>query len=405
MRNGGEAEVRVALYSHDAMGLGHLRRNIAIARALVESPLHPSVLILSGVREAASVRLPERTDCLTLPSLHKQDDGSYRSRSLALGVPELIHMRSLAIRGALESFAPHAFVVDKNPLGVFGELEPALGHLAAMGQTRCVLGLRDVLDEPAVVEREWGQTRGTVSVRRFYDAVWVYGDPAVYDPFLDVPGAASVSSQLSFTGYLGPRPHALDPACEAVLRARLEIPTGRIFLCLLGGGQDGWDLAARFANTALPEDAVGVIVTGPFMPSAARRRLATAATLNPRLRVLEFVHEIEKLVAASDRIVAMGGYNTVCEVLAARKPLLLVPRVAPRREQAIRAERLEALGLASVLLPGELATDKLDRWLVASHPEPDPSGIDLGGLLRIPALLAALLAESSEGGRVSAVSA
>jgi predicted glycosyltransferase len=141
------------------------------------------------------------------------------------------------------------------------------------------------------------------------------------------------------------------------------------------------------------------------MPPAARRRLAAAANLNPRLRVLEFVHEIEKLVAASDRIVAMGGYNTVCEVLAARKPLLLVPRVAPRREQAIRAERLEALGLVGVLLPHQLATDQLDRWLDASHPEPDPSAVDLGGLPRIPALLAALLSDRSEGGRVVGASA
>jgi predicted glycosyltransferase len=262
------------------MGLGHLRRNIAIARALVESPLHASVLILSGVREAASVRLPERTDCLTLPSLEKQNDGTYRSRSLALGVPELIHMRSLAIRGALESFAPHAFVVDKNPLGVFGELEPALAGLAAKGQTRCVLGLRDVLDEPAVVDREWRKTRGTESVRRFYDAVWVYGDPAVYDPLREVSGAACVASQLSFTGYLGPRQRELDPVCEAALRERLGIPADRIFLCLLGGGQDGWELASRFARAALPEDAVGVIVTGPFMPRAAGsppRRRSTRA--------------------------------------------------------------------------------------------------------------------------------
>jgi predicted glycosyltransferase len=121
--------------------------------------------------------------------------------------------------------------------------------------------------------------------------------------------------------------------------------------------------------------------------------------------VLEFVHEIEKLMAASDRIVAMGGYNTVCEVLAARKPLLLVPRVAPRHEQAIRAERLEALGLADVLLPHHLATAKLDTWLAASHPEPDPGGIDLGGLPRIPVLLAALLSNRSEGALVGGMSA
>ncbi len=390
-------DLRVALYSHDAMGLGHLRRNLAIARALVDSPLRASVLILSGVREAGALRLPERTDCLALPALFKAADGSYRSRALPLPLPDLIRLRSQAIRGALEAFSPQVLIVDRNPLGLGEELAPALRSLAMRGETRCVLGLRDVLDEPAVVEREWRASRGAEAVRAFFDAVWIYGDPAVYDPLREVPAARSVSDLVSFTGYLGPQQPAPDAACQRAQRAQLRIPDGRLLLCLLGGGQDGLPLAWAFANAQLPDDAVGVIVTGPFMPEPARRRLAAFARSRPRLQVLDFVQDIETLLQGADRIVAMGGYNTVCEALAARKPVLLVPRTRPRREQWLRADRLQALGLIDVVAPCDLAPSALSHWLGGPSHAPDISGVDLAGLSRIPTLLSAVLGAESEG--------
>ena len=43
----GEGGARVLIYSHDTMGLGHLRRCRTIAHSLVERYKHLSVLILS----------------------------------------------------------------------------------------------------------------------------------------------------------------------------------------------------------------------------------------------------------------------------------------------------------------------------------------------------------------------
>jgi predicted glycosyltransferase len=47
--------------------------------------------------------------------------------------------------------------------------------------------------------------------------------------------------------------------------------------------------------------------------------------------------------------VAMGGYNTFCEVLSLDKRALIVPRTEPRLEQLIRASRAAELGLVSML--------------------------------------------------------
>jgi predicted glycosyltransferase len=81
------------------------------------------------------------------------------------------------------------------------------------------------------------------------------------------------------------------------------------------------------------------------MPAEARGRLLRMAAKNPRLEVIKSAPEPTRLLMAADRVVSMGGYNTVSEVLSFEKRALVVPRTTPRREQLIRAERLHALGL------------------------------------------------------------
>ena len=158
---------RIALYSHDSQGLGHLRRNLAIAEAFSRTPGR-AVLLLTGAREAGVFSMPPGTDCLSLPALHKAE-GRYAPRSLGLELGEVIDLRSDMIRAALTRFAPDLLIVDKHPLGVHGEMEPALRALA--GNARVVLGLREVLDDPAVVAREWRRERTVESIHEHYDAV------------------------------------------------------------------------------------------------------------------------------------------------------------------------------------------------------------------------------------------
>ncbi|MDQ3698252.1 MAG: glycosyltransferase, partial [Gemmatimonadota bacterium] len=73
---------RIAMYSHDTQGMGHMRRNLLIAQALGRASPDASILLLFGAREAAALELPPGTECLTLPSLYKDVDGEYRARAL-----------------------------------------------------------------------------------------------------------------------------------------------------------------------------------------------------------------------------------------------------------------------------------------------------------------------------------
>jgi predicted glycosyltransferase len=164
-------------------------------------------------------------------------------------------------------------------------------------------------------------------------------------------------------------------------------------LCLLGGGQDGDRLAETFAEATLPDGACAVIVTGPFMSAKTQDRLMKRAQENPRLRVLSFITEPTMLVDCAERVIAMGGYNTICEVLSFGKRALIVPRVKPRREQIIRAQRLRDLGLIDMVEPDTLNPAALTDWMASDLPPIQAHGkINLNGLDQIPAVAKEVLA-------------
>jgi len=370
-----------------------MRRNVLVARALANAPLNATPLMIAGAPEAADVSTAAGVPCLTLPPFAKCADGHYTSRSLAVKLADLVALRSGTIEAALDAFDPDVFVVDNVPRGAACELDATLGTLRRNGRTRCVLGLRDVLDAPHTVRREWREARNIEAIHDFYDEVWIYGDPSVYDAVRAYGFPNSVATKTRYVGYLDPRARlASTPGSLEPVEGRLSLPDGTLSLCVVGGGQDGDALALAFAEAERPADMNAVIVTGPFMPAAVGARLHRLAAEQPRLRVLGFIPEPLWLLRRADRVIAMGGYNTVCEILSFAKPALIVPRVTPRREQAIRAERMRDLGLLEVVSPDALTPQVVGAWL---HREPRrQSGVrvDLNGLLRVAHLFERLVA-------------
>jgi predicted glycosyltransferase len=132
------------------------------------------------------------------------------------------------------------------------------------------------------------------------------------------------------------------------------------------------------------------------MPWDVRGRIRREAQGRGQFRVLDFVHDPTPLIERADRIVAMGGYNTVCEALSFEKHALIVPRVNPEPEQWIRAQHLRDMGLIEVLHPDQLSAGALSAWLARDlgPPPASRSKIDFNGLIRIPILLEELLTRS-----------
>jgi predicted glycosyltransferase len=391
---------RIALYSHDTMGLGHMRRNLLIAQSLTSSPLDASVLMIAGACQISKFTLPAGADCLSLPSLCKNSEGEYGSRKLDVSLHELSSLRARTIRAALETFGPDMVIIDNVPRGAVGELDQSLVSLR--GRTRFVLGLRDVLDGPNQVRREWACVENFKTIRDYYEAIWVYGDRNVYDLVREYEFPDEVARKVRFVGYLDQRARLQSNSSATEELASLKLRRGPLAVCSVGGGQDGVELAEAFARADLPRDFNAVLLTGPFMSAESRQRLESAASGNSRLRVIEFLAEPLHLLARADRLVSMGGYNTACEVLSLGIPWLVVPRTTPRVEQLVRAERLRELGLADFLLPKELSPKAIGDWLSSGPAQArNTHQIDLSGLIHLPVQAREIMNSSVTSGRKS----
>lgn len=337
---------RVLLYSHDSFGLGHVSRCRTIANAIVEADHSVSVLIISGSPVVGSYEFRSGVDFVRIPGVVKIDTGEYDSANLRMNVEHTLEMRTRIIRDTADIYRPDLFIVDKEPLGLRGEVVPALRLLKDRG-TPLVLGLRDVMDDPAQLAKEWERKNVVPALRDLYDEIWVYGLPQVNKPLTGIDVPPSVRHKMVYTGYLrrelplhGDVPHELE-----------EID-GPFILVTPGGGGDGvelvdWVLAAYEADPNIPYGAV--IVFGPFMPATAREAFKERAATFRNIRTLTFTNNLGALMQNAAGVVAMGGYNTFCEILSFDKRAIIVPRTQPRLEQFIRARAARNIGLIEML--------------------------------------------------------
>lgn len=339
--------VRVLMYSHDTFGLGHLRRCRTIAHSLVEDFKGLHVLIISGSPIAGAFDFKVRVDFVKIPSVIKLHNGEYTSIDRHIELDETLRMRTAMLRDTAKSFDPDVFIVDKEPLGLRGELEDTLAYLKATGCT-LVLGLREVMDSPELLAQEWQRKDMLRRIEALYNEIWVYGPEGFWDPLTGMDVPSSVRSRMTYTGYLERTvPHSHN---------RPQRADGDYILATTGGGGDGADLlrqvlAAYEHDPNLPLPAL--MVLGPFMPTEEREEISRRAERTGRVEIIEFDSRIEKLIADSQGLVGMCGYNTFCEVLSFDKRALMVPRITPRMEQHVRASRAAELGLVDMLQPSE----------------------------------------------------
>ena len=118
----GRKNKRVLIYSHDSFGLGHLRRCREIAHSLVGAIANLTVLILSGSPIIGSFDFRSRVDFVRVPGVIKLRNGEYTPLNLHIDIERTLSMRASIIRHTADVFDPDIFIVDKEPLGLRGEV-------------------------------------------------------------------------------------------------------------------------------------------------------------------------------------------------------------------------------------------------------------------------------------------
>jgi predicted glycosyltransferase len=377
---------RFLFHSNEIVGLGHLRRALGIAGALGDRDPSGGSLIVTGSPIAPFFDLPRGVDTVKLPARARDEDGTPRAPSLGVELDELRELRASIALAATESFAPDVVVVDKVPLGLEGELGATLRSLSG-SSCRVVLGLRDIDDSAARVQRKWTPAMRD-AIERFFDAVLVYG-PSTAPDALKCLGWRDLSVPVHHVGYVATSMPRGGPS---------DLPADYV-LATAGGGHDGATLLTAFARALrlAPLPFPAVIVPGPLMGADE------VASLRELTRGLDVeVHtsrtDMERVIAGARAVVSMAGYNTVAELMRARKPGLLVPRVRPSEEQLVRARELSLRGLQQMLHPDALTPralrSELDALLARPAPALEESAYD--GSRRAAEILAGLAGANGE---------
>jgi len=337
--------MNILMYSHDTYGLGHIRRSMALAQSM-QNDEH-NIIILTGSPIVGRFDFPQGIDFVRVPGMIKQSNELYVPYSIRVEPAMALSIRQNIILSTAQAFKPSLFLVDKAPLGLKHEVVPTLSWLRENNPgCNVVLGLRDIMDSPQSTIEEWKRKNIYGALDELYSEIWVYGSRDIYDPVKEYEIPAHIAAKIRFTGYI-PRQIPLKRHRARIRRGMNVAPTDSFVLVTAGGGGDGYKVVDTYLTMleTLPHRKLKtMIVTGPLMTEEHYDQLAARAR-KLKVRICKFYRKMEKAILAADCVVSMGGYNTMCEIVCAGRPSLIVPRSTPREEQLIRARLFAARGL------------------------------------------------------------
>jgi len=368
---------RLAIYSQDSLGLGHLRRTTLIGGAFLGADTDSNVLLFADSPVAPFFELPNGMDVVKLPSIRKVSAGCWEATRLRVDDRELIRFRADLLRSGLLNFRPDVLLVDHMPGGAQRELIPALEALKrAVPECLVVLGIRDILDAEDVIKRVWESEGAYEALDRYYGRLLIYGSKEIFDTggTYRLPALPHGTHYCGYVVKQGPVRRAEEVRTSVKSRKR------RYVFVSAGGGGDGDSLMRTYLRAVrlLGPRAVfeTLMAVGVNAPPEIRRELEAEARGLP-VRLVSHVDDSLSQIAAADLVVCMAGYNTLSEVLFLKKKALVVPRSGPSAEQRMRAELFAARHLVDVLDPNDLSPETLAERLIADLERNDyPAGGD-----------------------------
>jgi predicted glycosyltransferase len=360
------------MYSHDTYGLGHIRRTMAIAAHLLGPRVN--IIILTGSPIAGRFAFPEQIDFVRIPGMIKKTNDEYLPLSIKLNARHALDIRKNIITATAKTFQPQLFIVDKEPLGLKKEVLPTLQWLRrSRPETKTILGLRDIMDDGPIVRKDWRQKGVYKMLDELYSEIWIYGNQEFYDPVSEYAITEAVTAKMHFTGYI---PRKI-PSKEAVKNVKKEnglTEDEKLIVVTTGGGGDGFAVMDNYLTMLESADQLpfkSILITGPFMPKQKRKKVFKRAR-RLGVRTYHFYRQMEKIFAAADIVVSMGGYNTLCEILSQGTLSLVIPRETPRKEQLIRAQAFQRQDLVDYIRWGDFTPEILLQKLLAILEKPQP---------------------------------
>jgi len=375
---------RIFFYVQHLLGIGHIARASRIANALVKDGF--DVTVVTG-----GLPVPgfpgEGVKTVALPAVVASNAGfsGLADADGRAADKEFLDARRDLLLHAFHATRPDVVIIEAFPFGrrqMRFELLPLLNAIEkADPRPKLLSSVRDILQE----NRKAGRDEETVAlVRNHFDAVLVHGDPDFVRLEDTFPLTSEIADRLRYTGLVAP-----PPAPE---------PTETFdIIASAGGGAVGAELirAAKEAAAILPHDLRWLLISGPNLPEADFITLSRDTPANVTL--VRFRKDFPSLLRGAKVSISQAGYNTVGDLLRTECRAVLIPFVADgETEQTVRAERLQALGLAEILpekgLTAAHVKEAVEKALAA--PRRGPVSLDLDGAEKTAGIIRSMIAES-----------
>jgi predicted glycosyltransferase len=373
--------LRVLLSVTHLLGVGHLNRAAALARALAAAGHEvtlvsggmPSPLLVTGA--AQMVQLPPVKVAGTAFARLLAQDGELAS-------PAYLAARRQALLATLADGRPDVVITELYPFGrraLAGENRALIEAARQMHPRPAILAsVRDVLVASSKPERI-AETHDIL--RAFYDAVLVHGDPTVLPLDASWPLDDDIRPLLRYTGYIDD---------GRTVEAGASADDGRSEILVSGGGSAASlplyrsaVAAARVVDERPWRLLVGAGVSQDDFAALSRDALAHVTIERAR-------PDFQKLLASAAVAVSQFGYNTAVDLLRAGTRAVVVPfEEGGETEQRLRAERFAREGLLTLLPQADLSAEALARAVRAAlaAPPPPAAAIDRQGLARSVTLI------------------
>ncbi len=172
------------------------------------------------------------------------------------------------------------------------------------------------------------------------------------------------------TAFVGPIVRLPEAATQAALRRKYRIAeTDFLLTSTVGGG--GFEAQADTFFDTVFEVHRRIAGQIPRLRHLVIQGPNYAKTLEalPRMTVVAFEPQMVDLLAASDLVIAEGGYNTVSEIRVTRTPAIFLPSVRGNDDQEERVRALASRGLGFVFDPAAAAAIADKVLELARQPE------------------------------------
>ncbi len=340
---------RVLFYVQHLLGIGHLRRASALARALADADF--DVLLVSGGAPVANLDLGGAR-LHQLPPLRAADE-TLRDLARLDGSPldeAFQRQRVAALLGLLAAEAPDVVLTEQFPFGrtrLRFELLPLLEAAnAASKRPLIACSVRDVVRR-APPERV-AETEELLG--RFFDAVLIHGDGRLVPFGRSFAGWERIKDRAFYTGYVSER---------GLVQQGMRGTAGKDEVVVsVGGGAVGAPLL-KAAIGARPHTALADrtwrLLLGENLPAAERGMLTGEGIVVEPARA-----DFTSLLANATLAISQAGYNTTIETLCCADRAVLVPFASDREtEQADRARVLAERGMIAMVPPSALSPQSL----------------------------------------------